>query len=451
MRPPTGRFLLAGLVFVWATAACRAVGTEPDPGDEPDPAPPPDTLSASLRAYAAGPLLYLERTRGVDTLRLALDTRWGGTIVELSLGGVNVVNAHDTGREIQAAFYDGADQYDACAACTGTWGWNPVQGGDRWNAGSGVLASSLTGDSLYVRVRPLEWYPDNKGGGAGRPIESDVILEQWVAAVPAAFTTFRVRYRLTHLGSDDHAVAGHEVPAVYATVGHDRIVHYAGPSPWTGRPVTIGSLATLGGDLGPERYMAEYWAALIDASGRALTVYMPGSLPYVNGFLAPGAPGPQGDGTTYFRSVTPFGIEPGAVVEAEVYVIAGHHTDARQVVYTLRPSAAVPDILWPFGALDEPSAGSTVSGTISVAGWALDNVAVTRVDILVDDVVAGTATYGVERQDVAAAYPGAPVNAGYEYVLDTSSYPNGPHVIVAVARDAAGHAGRMAATVTVAN
>jgi len=56
------------------------------------------------------------------------ETIWGGSIVEVSLNGTNFVNEHDTGREVQAAQYDGSAQYDNCAGCTGSFGWNPVQG-----------------------------------------------------------------------------------------------------------------------------------------------------------------------------------------------------------------------------------------------------------------------------------------------------------------------------------
>jgi hypothetical protein len=39
--------------------------------------------------------------------------------VELTVKGANLINNADcTGRQVQAAFYDGNPRYDACAACS---------------------------------------------------------------------------------------------------------------------------------------------------------------------------------------------------------------------------------------------------------------------------------------------------------------------------------------------
>ncbi len=104
----------------------------------------------SVRAFQSGSVLYLESSTNTDTARIGLEAQWGGSIVEVSLNGTNFVNMHATGREIQAAQYDGNAQYDFCAGCTGAFGWNPVQGGDKYNQGSPVLAQTLTRDSLSV-------------------------------------------------------------------------------------------------------------------------------------------------------------------------------------------------------------------------------------------------------------------------------------------------------------
>jgi len=63
--------------------------------------------------------MILQNQTVSDTVCIGLETNWGGSIVEVSLNGTNYVNAHDTGREIQPAFYDGNAQYDACAGRAG--------------------------------------------------------------------------------------------------------------------------------------------------------------------------------------------------------------------------------------------------------------------------------------------------------------------------------------------
>jgi len=130
----------------------------------------PITLSVNLPAQTSqsGTVLYLQSYSSVHTARIGLETAWGGSIVEVSLDGTNFVNAHDTGREVQPALYDGAAQYDSCAGCTGVFGWDPVLGGDRYDHGSPVLTQQVTSDSLYVKAQPLQWYPDDKGGGPTR-------------------------------------------------------------------------------------------------------------------------------------------------------------------------------------------------------------------------------------------------------------------------------------------
>lgn len=197
--------------------------------------------------------------------------------------------------------------------------------------------------------------------------------------------------------------------------------------------------------------MSEHWASLVNGTGDGVTVYMPGSYPFVNGFVAPGSPGPTGTGTTYFRSVTPFGFDPADVREAEVFVIAGHHVEARGTVYALRTAGTPPDVLAPLGHLDAPANDATVAGLIDVAGWALDNTIVAAVVVQVDGAEVGTAAYGLERADVQAAYPGAPLATGYEYRLDTAALSNGTHTVRTLARDAAGNTLMRAAVVTVAN
>jgi len=92
--------------------------------------------------------------------------------------------------------------------------------------------------------------------------------------------------------------------------------------------------------------------------------------------------------------------------------------------------------------IDAPTPGSTVSGTVTVAGWAIDNTsavgtAINSVQVKVDGSVVGTATYGLSRPDVCAAFPGRPgcPNVGYSFSLNTSSLSPGSHTITVTAAD----------------
>ena len=373
------------------------------------------------------------------TIQFGVEPRCGGTLVEVSLNGQNLVNNFDcTGRQVQAAFYDGDDQYDGCGGCQGVWGWDPVQGGDRFNFGSPLTAQSVQANSISVSTQPYEWYPDNKGGGPGRPVLSDVSIEQTVSFVPQHPSAIHIHYRIHHFGSDSHSNAVQELPAVYVNRGYDNFVTYSGTTPWTGGAVT-STVLTQSGQPAPQRYISEQWAALVNSQGIGLTVYVPQQYSYAAGARVPGTAGEYGSGANYFRPHVPFTFGPGAILDADIYVIAGTYQNARQVIQSLHAAGQAPDILPPFGSVDQPGAGQSLSGTVTVSGWALDNSQVAGVDVLIDGIAAGSALYGSSRPDVSGVYPQAPPNSGYSYALDTTRYANGSHQLLVRALDVYGN------------
>jgi len=100
----------------------------------------------------------------------------------------------------------------------------------------------------------------------------------------------------------------------------------------------------------------------------------------------------------------------------------------------------------PLLAINTPTAGATVSGTVLATGWAIDRNATsgTGVDFadLYLDGVAGTgtflgfATYGLSRPDVAAQYGSQFTYSGWSYAWDTSTLPPGSHTLDVYARSA---------------
>src|SRR2546426_10959639 len=246
-------------------AACGGGNTVTSP-------PPPTT---NIRTFQSGSLVYLEADTGNETARVGLETQWGGTVVEVSLNGTNFVNQFDAGREVQVAFYDGNQKYDACAGCTGVFGWDPVQGGDRYSHGSPVLDKTVASDSIYVKTQPYEWYPDDKGGGPTQPVPSDVLIEQWLAAVPGHSRSFKLHYKVKHFGGDQHANATHEFPAVYVNLGYDRFVYYGGIVPWINRAVSITSMPDIGAASQPKLRAPERQGVLFNEQGISLTAVIP--------------------------------------------------------------------------------------------------------------------------------------------------------------------------------
>lgn len=389
-------------------------------------------------SYQQGSRLYLQNAAAADTFRIAIDTAWGSSIVDLSWNASHYVNAHDTGREVQIAFYDGNARYDNCAGCTGVFGWNPVQAGDRYSHGAPTITVSRANDSLFAKVQPYQWNPDDKGGGPGRAVLADAIDEEIITPVPGHIAVFHVHWTLTHLGSDVHANSQQELPAVYATAAYDRFAYYGGTAPYTGGAVSYTKFGPAGSSNRPV-YVPESWGAYVDDRNEGLLVYSPSQMPYATGFYHTGPDGPTGDGTNYFAPITPMTIGPGFAVRGDFYVIAGPLGDARAAVYDLHEHSSAVDIAAPFGATNAPAAGATLAGVSPVIGWAIDNGSVSQVQILIDGAVDGSATYGLPRPDVVKALPNPPLNIGFSYSLNTAKFPNGAHALAVRITDAAGN------------
>ena len=393
--------------------------------------------SRAVRTYQIANMLYLESTDGKDTIRVGLDTAWGGAIVLVTYNRRELVNRFDSGREIQLALWDGEQTYDACAGCSGTFGWNPVQAGDRHRHGSVLIKDSLAEDYLYTKTRPIEWFPDNKGGGADRPVATDVIMEQWVTISPWDWRLVHVRYRITYAGQVPHGNSSQELPAVFVNREYDRFVYYAGTTPWTNGRVVDTMLPQA--PPVPVLYMPEKWAALVDGQGIGLTVYAPQQYPYGGGRRVPGATGPKGFGLVYYRPLIYYSVLPGRVLTGDYVFVPGDYRVARDLLREIKDSLRTTDMVAPFGYVDTPRAGATVSDSVPVAGWAVDNDSVAKVEVFVDSVDIGTARYGIARPDLRRPYVAAPLNAGYRYVLNTRLLRNGAHTIQVRVTDASGN------------
>ena len=91
-----------------------------------------------------------------------------------------------------------------------------------------------------------------------------------------------------------------------------------------------------------------------------------------------------------------------------------------------------------FGVIDEPRPGLIVAGDTVMEGWALDINGVDRVEIFVDGINVGTATYGVDsRPAIAVEYPGYPDSGApvWRFVWDSTTRSDGFHEVEAVVID----------------
>ena len=122
--------------------------------------------------------------------------------------------------------------------------------------------------------------------------------------------------------------------------------------------------------------------------------------------------------------------------------IEGHTTLIASRTITCTNSTATQ----PFGTIDAPGQGEVVSGIIVNWGWVLTPqdasiVNGSAIDVVVDGVAVGHPTYGVNRPDVAALFPGYSNSsgAGGYFMLDTTLLADGLHTIAWVVRDDKGN------------
>jgi hypothetical protein len=125
--------------------------------------------------------------------------------------------------------------------------------------------------------------------------------------------------------------------------------------------------------------------------------------------------------------------------------IEGHRTLIGQRTVTFDNTNSI----FPFGTIDFPSQGGTMSGTYANQGWALAQPGRfipfdgTTLRLFIDGVQQpNAASYNNPRPDVAALFPSPPyANSGgpaAQFTIDTTAFANGVHTIVWTARDDAG-------------
>ncbi|HVJ26953.1 MAG TPA: hypothetical protein VM493_05395 [Vicinamibacterales bacterium] len=133
-------------------------------------------------------------------------------------------------------------------------------------------------------------------------------------------------------------------------------------------------------------------------------------------------------------------------VTVTLSVYAVDHAGLRTLLGTRRIIAANAASLAPFGTIDTPGQGQTVSGVIANFGWALTPAHTSipidgsTIDVYVDNIFMGHPTYGLYRADIATLFPGLANSNGAVglFSIDTTLLTNGLHTISWVVRDNAG-------------
>jgi Bacterial Ig domain/Bacterial Ig-like domain (group 2) len=429
--------LVSGYSQGTVTVTCTDSGVSGSTGVTVEP-------SFTTKVYQSGTLLYLENDAGSDVVLLGIDTSLGGAVSQFSLNGTDVVAKAGYGSHLIAVgLYDGDATYDSCNGCTGSYGWNPVESCDVYRHGSPIVAQQISGNTIYIKTNALQWIPDDKGGGPTIPIPSDIMIERWFSPVDNHPYVFQERYKITHIGPDVHANATNAVPSYELNANQfTQFAFYTGSNPGTdATPTTLPTAEMVQYPLtGTVQWLSEYWGGFFNERGVGFAAYSPQAFPYAAPSQATTDPTDQEVGFAFF---SPFSFKPNTSVQFDTFLMLGNFKALQTETYDIRRALGpFPDIAPPVGDLNAtPSPGSSVSGTVSIDGWAFDSVSSTKVDLYVDSTLTASGAANINRPDIAIAYPGAPTNPAFHFDLDTTKIANGIHTIEVRAKDDAGNVG----------
>ena len=286
-------------------------------------------------------MVYLNN--GIVKVGVNLD--WGGAISEISYQGVNLINNHDNGRQVQVGLFDGNDilTYDPGNLMSPNLGYQPNQGGDKYDHYSSVITYKLSQDSIYIKTCPLEWNPDNKGGGSSQEIPSDVYLEQWISLDEQKI---KVDYKITHFGSDNHTAINQLIPYLHINLGFDRLITYENSNPWKGDDLIEKSVPVFPESLNLQP--TEYWASFVDNTGFGLTLYSVSHYPSwgVQRFT-------KSPGANLLTPTVQSDISSNKIIKTSIYIIVGNYLDARDIIYSLKGNEDPVKTNWEFNVDNE--------------------------------------------------------------------------------------------------
>lgn len=185
----------------------------------------------------------------------------GGALWSWVHNGKKFVNTRDYGRQIQSAYFD-----PTYGDSVGVFGLiNPTEAGSQFTdisrdvgrrQGSPLLRAENNGNTQSTRCVPVEWSPQDYGGGPDNPVlwktmvlGKDITLDYNGMGAVAKYETILVP-------PTDSANSSFEIPTGYLTAEFDRYFTYDAvsqdlnevyPAPWSGTPVSFIPVSGYGG------------------------------------------------------------------------------------------------------------------------------------------------------------------------------------------------------------
>lgn len=387
-------------------------------------------------------------SNSAKTFKIGVREQWGSSIVFFGFANnanSNVIDANDTGREVQIAIYDPDRIMQNCAwnascqttptECAGSitfLGWNPVQGGNRCNNGSPT--EWITGGSgvMTASVVPYQWNPAWDRSDCFSDICSDnsynhrlsdmryIQKIRWVGS-----NVVEIKMTINNLTDIERKPTLQEFPTLYVPYGAHGLQNYNTLLDSTGTQVSIDVPANDG------FYMKDFespggWTTLQMASKEyGVGIYYENRTDLFQGWQKAGV-------FNNVRSRITFGLPANGTVNARAYLILGSFDTVKSLAQGLDTSIA------PFGYLDSPAEDAEIDeDSLGVGGWVLDNKGIAKVEVFIDDVLKGEVPVNAERADVCKVWPGYSMcpSAGYSGNIDISELTKCAHILEIKATD----------------
>ncbi len=278
-------------------------------------------------------------------IKLGANLQIGGAITYIaeSGDGINVINSHDWGRQVQMSFYSGPNPFEPNGKQPrDDWkflGWNPIQSGDCYGNQSKVIEHKNDGKSIYLKCIPMHWPLENQPG--------ECTFECWYTLQGR---TVQVRSRINNKRSDKTQYTGRsqELPAVYTNAPYHKLMTYTGDQPYTdGALKEIPKQDHTNGIRWEHWFAAENWAALVNDDDWGLGVWHPGVYSFIGGFYGqPGKGGPKDAPTGYIAPLHQDILDHNIQYDYHYVLILDSLQNIRKHIYKNTPSLTLPEYMF---------------------------------------------------------------------------------------------------------
>ncbi len=279
---------------------------------------------APVQTTAGTPINGLETIEN-GIIKVGVDGRYGGAITYLApVGGTNMVNNYDLGRQFQIALYGGPNDYskNGHQAWAGL-GWNPVQAGDTYGNKSEVIAFDKQPNQLYVKTIGKQFALNNVAGEA--------TIEHWVR-LSGNVVKVHAKISLNRADKRQFDARTQEFPCLYVNGAYNNIYTYQGNNPYSN-----GGMTKLTPPIEMEylRPVTEPWMAATNNQGFGVGLYAPNNYQWTKAFFGDDLRGGEFASSAAYVANTRFEVlDHNIVHEWDYELVVGNINDIRNYVYS---------------------------------------------------------------------------------------------------------------------